>query len=104
MEGGFGHDHDIDDTYISEELESRAKWDSDFDGGCDRRVLKFREEDMCKDFKWKIGMDFSSLKQFKDAILEHSVLNCKKVKFVKNDQVYVRVVCEANCQFVAYVS
>lgn len=39
-------------------------------------------------------MEFSSLKQFKDAILEHNVLNGMDVRFEKNDANKCRVVCK----------
>ena len=51
---------------------------------------------MTKDFKFKLGMEFSSLKDFKQALMEHSVLNGKEVQFVKNDQKRVRAVCKKN--------
>jgi hypothetical protein len=59
---------------------------------------------MCATFQFRVGMEFSSLKQFKVAILEHSVLNGKHVKFVKNDVTQVRVVCKKKCKFLAFVS
>ncbi|RDX58520.1 hypothetical protein CR513_62155, partial [Mucuna pruriens] len=53
-----------------------------------------KEEDMCKTFKFRLGMEFISLKQFKDVILEHSILNENRVKFVNNDGLRVRVECK----------
>nr|KYP37207.1 hypothetical protein KK1_041613 [Cajanus cajan]KYP37210.1 hypothetical protein KK1_041616 [Cajanus cajan] len=52
---------------------------------------------MCKDYKFEVGMEFSSLQDFKDAIKEHSVLNGRQVKFLKNDKRRVRVVCKQGC-------
>ncbi|KAK7251815.1 hypothetical protein RIF29_35357 [Crotalaria pallida] len=65
--------HEIESGYNTDELES-GESDSDDDGGSRISYPKFREEEMGKDFKFKLGMEFSSLEQFKDAILEHSVL------------------------------
>ncbi|KAJ1415929.1 Transposase, MuDR, plant [Sesbania bispinosa] len=59
---------------------------------------------MCRQFKFKLGMEFSSLKEFKDAILEHSVLNGREIIFEKNDKVRARVRCSQTCDFVALVS
>ncbi|KAJ1429703.1 Transposase, MuDR, plant [Sesbania bispinosa] len=59
---------------------------------------------MCRQFKFKLGMEFSSLKEFKDAILEHSVLNGREIIFEKNDKVGARVRCSQTCDFVALVS
>lgn len=39
-------------------------------------------------------MVFSLFKQFKYAILEHNMLNGRKVKFAKNDGKICRVVCK----------
>ena len=59
---------------------------------------------MHADFQFKVGMEFSSLKQFKDAIIEHSVLNGRQLRFQKNDTLRVRVRCKENCGFMAYCS
>ncbi|XP_058784424.1 uncharacterized protein LOC131659227 [Vicia villosa] len=42
--------------------------------------------------------------EFKEAIVQWSVLNGREIKFVKNDKVKVRVVCKGNCGFLALVS
>ncbi|KAJ1389029.1 Transposase, MuDR, plant [Sesbania bispinosa] len=94
--------HDMEEEYISDELESGD--DSDVDGGERPRYPKFREEDMCKEFRFKLGMEFCSLKQFKDFVLEHSVLNGRQIRYVKNDAVRVRVACSKNCPFTIFVS
>jgi len=39
---------------------------------------------MCKEFKFTLGMEFCSLKDFKQSIMEHSILNGREIKFVKN--------------------
>ncbi|KAJ1433915.1 Transposase, MuDR, plant [Sesbania bispinosa] len=59
---------------------------------------------MCKTFKFKLGMEFTFFKEFKEAIWEHSILNEKKVKFVKNDTLRVRVVCTKNFDLTRLVS
>lgn len=53
----------------------------------------FPSFDMCKNFKFKLGMKFCLLKEF-NAIMEHSMLNGREVEFVKNDHVKVKVVCK----------
>lgn len=40
-----------------------------------------------------MGMEFSSLRQFKNDVLEHNVLNGREVRFSKNDGNRCRVVC-----------
>lgn len=59
---------------------------------------------MCKDFEFKVGMGFSILTQFKEAIMENTVLNAKEVTFIKNDKKKVRVVCSQNCGFLCLCS
>ncbi|CAI8616634.1 unnamed protein product [Vicia faba] len=84
-------EHVIDDGYITNELDSGADDDSD-----DRpSVTRFNEdENLRKEFKIKVEMKFSSLKQFKKAVLEHNVLNGREVKFAKNVGTRCRVVCK----------
>ncbi|KAJ1393213.1 hypothetical protein SESBI_35177 [Sesbania bispinosa] len=74
----------MEEDYETEELHSGTE-SSDGEGGTKPRYPRFHKEDMCKQFKWKVGMEFASLQEFKDAMLEHNILNGKEVKFVKND-------------------
>lgn len=96
--------HVMETIYSSEELDSGDDGDSeDSDGGKPKYVM-FRKEHMYKGFRFKLGMEFSSLKDFKEAVKEHSILNGKQIKFVKNDAKRVRVVCKQDCGFTALVS
>lgn len=63
-------------------------------------------EEMTKNFKFTVSMEFSSLKQFKEAILEHNVLNDREVKFRKNDANRCRVICKffKSCNYKILVS
>ncbi|XP_014495097.1 uncharacterized protein LOC106757029 [Vigna radiata var. radiata] len=97
------HEHEIIEDYNTYELSSND--DSDEDVCEDRKKFpKYREEDMTKTFKFKLGMEFKSLKDFKSALREHSVLNGKEVKFVKNHSKRVRAVCKKGCGFVIMAS
>lgn len=72
-------EHIIEEEYMTDELDSGAEDDS-----CDDRpnVVRFNEEDeITKEFIFKVGMELSSLKQFKSDILEHYVLNGRDVIF-----------------------
>ena len=91
--------HDINENYNTYDLDSDVDSDEGV-GTVDPKFCKFRPEDMNKDFKFKLGMEFGSLKDFKQALMEHSVLNGKEVKFVKNDQKRVRAICKKKCGFV----
>ncbi|KAI5418497.1 hypothetical protein KIW84_042934 [Lathyrus oleraceus] len=51
-------------------------------------------------------MEFFSLKQFKDAILEHNILNSRDVRFEKNDANKCRMVCKDSekCNYIILCS
>ncbi|CAL5193996.1 unnamed protein product [Lathyrus oleraceus] len=74
----------IEEDYMIDELDSVANEDS-----CEGMPLAIRfneeEEEMTKDFTIKVGIKFSSLKQFKKAILEYTILNGREIIFSKND-------------------
>jgi len=98
----FGQ-HEINEEYDSEQLCS----DVDIDEGvCDKvpKFVKYNAEDMNKSFKFRLEMKLCSMKDFKHALMEHSVLNGKEIKFVKNDDKRVRVVCKNKCGFLIMVS
>ncbi|WVZ21257.1 hypothetical protein V8G54_008579 [Vigna mungo] len=96
-------DHEINEEYNSDELDSDLE--SDGDGNFKRsKFKKFRQDDMNKDFRFSLGMEFGSLKEFKNALMEHSVLNGKEIKFVKNDLTRVRAKCKKKCGFLIMAS
>ncbi|KAJ1410438.1 hypothetical protein SESBI_21934 [Sesbania bispinosa] len=68
----------MEEEYESEELLSGANTNDD-DGEARPGYPRFHKEDMCNGFKWKLGMEFGSLREFKDAMLEHSILNGNEV-------------------------
>lgn len=77
----MGKEHVSEEEYMTDELDSGANDDS-----CDDRpsVIRFKEDDaLSKHFNFKVGMEFSSLEQFKKAILEHNVLIGREVRFGK---------------------
>ena len=76
--------HEIDSTYNTNELDSDV--DIDDEEGV-RRYPIFKGEKMCKEFKFRFGMEFCSLKKFKQALMEQSMLNGREIKFIKNDNV-----------------
>jgi len=94
---------DVDANYMSEELDNGSK--SDEDGNFrPRRSIGFGPHELCKEFKFRLHMQFSSLTQFKEAIMEHFVLNEKEVIFIKNIKKGARVVCSQKCGFLCLVS
>ncbi|KAK2456280.1 hypothetical protein QL285_003659 [Trifolium repens] len=81
-----------DDEYESEELGSSDPDASDEERGV--RYEKFRKDQMGKKYKFKFGMEFSSLQDFRDAIRDHNVRNGYQVRWKKNEGNRVRVVCD----------
>ncbi|KAI5446061.1 hypothetical protein KIW84_014053 [Lathyrus oleraceus] len=76
----MGKVHVIEEEHMTEEPDS---WEDD--DSCDDRpsVIRFKEDDsLSKHCTLKVGMEFSSLEQFKKAILEHNVLNGREVSRV----------------------
>ena len=50
------------------------------------------------------NMLFTTLKQFKEAIMDYVVSGGWGIRFVKNDLQRVRAVCQEGCKFVAYLT
>ncbi|WVY98174.1 hypothetical protein V8G54_030325 [Vigna mungo] len=94
---------DMNEEYNSDELDSNV--DSDEDERVKKtKFKKYRQDDMSKNFKFELGMEFCTLREFKNAVMEHSLLNGKDVKFVKNDGTRARAVCKNKCGFVIMAS
>ena len=70
--------------YESEEIE-----EVDVEG---LKHIKYNPLEMCKGFKFTLGMDFTSTEQFRNAAREYALLNGYEVKFAKNDKVRCRVI------------
>ncbi|RDY11273.1 hypothetical protein CR513_04099, partial [Mucuna pruriens] len=70
------------------------KLDSDVDSkdGIDMSIkhLIFRKETMCKNFKWRLGMKFTCLTNFKEAIMEHPVCGQVKLSLFNLCQIYLK--------------
>lgn len=60
----IAYNHEIDATYTTDELDS----DVDCEGEGMHQYLMFKAEDIERDFKFRFGMEFSSLKEFKKAL------------------------------------
>nr|XP_004489869.1 uncharacterized protein LOC101510316 [Cicer arietinum] len=90
-------------AYASEELDNS---DPDSNSNKEKRPKydQFRVEELNKNYKFKLGLEFKSLVEFKDAIREWSILNGKEIEFIKNDSIRARVICKAKCWFLALVS
>lgn len=80
---------------------------SDPDASEDEKLLKYKKfmkEHLGKDCEFKLGMEFDSLSDFKDVIIEWSVLNRREITFVKNKRDKVRVERKGKCRFLGLCS
>ncbi|XP_047172087.1 uncharacterized protein LOC124840131, partial [Vigna umbellata] len=96
-------EHDINEEYNTAELDSNVESDEDVRLKMGN-FQKYRQDDIDKNFKFEFGMEFCSLKEFKNALMEHNVLNGKELKFVKNDLNRVKAVCKNNRGFLIMAS
>lgn len=96
---------DQEDEYHSEELVSSDPDEEGNEGRIRRpKYEKFRPADLNKNYQFKVGLEFTSLNEFKDAIREWFILNGKEMNFLKNDKLRVRVECKTKCGFLTHVS
>ncbi|XP_072060158.1 uncharacterized protein [Arachis hypogaea] len=51
-----------------------------------RRYPKYNEAEMSREYVFKVGLKFKSLGQFKDTIREHTLLNGRNIRYIKNDK------------------
>lgn len=64
----------------------------------------FRPRSNAEHIRFENYMLFNSPKQFKDAITEYAMHGGWDIRFVKNDKLRVRVHCQPNSKFVAYLA
>lgn len=97
-------DDDVSDDgeYFSQELDSSDPDASDGENGI--RYEKFRPEQLNAQYEFKLGMEFNSLTQFKDAIREWKVLNGYVITFLKNESYRARAICKGRCEYLAFCS
>nr|KYP42520.1 hypothetical protein KK1_036047 [Cajanus cajan]KYP42521.1 hypothetical protein KK1_036048 [Cajanus cajan] len=93
-------EEDIEHGYASETLKS----DDSEEDGLRRKYERFNIDLLNKDFKWKLGLEFGFIKEFKEAILEYNVLNGKEIRFDFNDKKRVRARCKHCVEYSVYVS
>ncbi|XP_028791136.1 uncharacterized protein LOC114747018 [Neltuma alba] len=85
--------------------ESARSSEEDDEGEGNVNRVRYNPVEMCKEFKFVLGMEFTSIGQFKDAIREYALLHGYEIKFVKNDKVRCRVKCaHVECKWLMFVS
>jgi len=85
----------MDNEKLTNELDNASNEDSETKGKPKYDKLN-AEAEITKDFKFSIGMEFTSRHQFKDVVRELNVLNGRKIKFARNGKKNVRAVCWVN--------
>lgn len=95
-------DHEIETNYYSDDLGSSGPDASDNEN--EPKYPRFNMEELNKNYKFKVGLEFGSLEEFKEAIIEWSIMNERDIKYVKNDKVRVMVLYKGKCCFLALVS
>ncbi|XP_028804292.1 uncharacterized protein LOC114759297 [Neltuma alba] len=64
---------------------------------------KYNPDEMCKDYIFELGMEFTSITQFREAVREYSLLNGYETIYIKNDSVRCRIKC-VRCDWLIFVS
>ncbi|XP_028800308.1 TMV resistance protein N-like [Neltuma alba] len=90
---------DLEDDELYEEYAC-----DDEDNKAITRYEKYNSAQMCKEFEFKLGMEFNSVQQFREVLKEYCLLHGYDVKFLKNDKERCRVRCKKKCGWLILVS
>ncbi|KAL4316695.1 hypothetical protein AHAS_Ahas15G0310800 [Arachis hypogaea] len=80
-----GAEIDVGDISLGYDTKSLDNYDENSDEPV-RRKRYPREADMSVDYEFWLGTEFKSIAEFKEAIKEHTLLNGRDIRYVKNDQ------------------
>lgn len=84
---------DID--YVSEELETDDDMSSDYSNeGLKVKLSSFVMPKKFSDYKWELGVMFSTNEEFKGAIINYPIHNGRDLRFANNDKTRVIMVCK----------
>ncbi|XP_028755345.1 uncharacterized protein LOC114714744 [Neltuma alba] len=88
----------------TDSLKSIDESDLDLEEGVVTSSYKrYNPYEMCKDFIFKLGMEFTSIDQFREAVRDYSLMNGYETIYVKNDSVRCRIKC-VRCNWLIFVS
>ncbi|XP_016185895.1 uncharacterized protein LOC107627575 [Arachis ipaensis] len=103
-----GTEIDVGDISSGYDTESLDSYDGDSDEPVrKKRYPRYNEADMSVDYEFRLGTEFKSIAEFKEAIKEYALLNGRDIRYVKNDQVRCRVKCKGlggECPWMAFAS
>ncbi|RYR69235.1 hypothetical protein Ahy_A03g015779 [Arachis hypogaea] len=101
-------DVEVGEIFKGYETEDIDSYEGDLDDMIKKRIYpKYNEAEMSREYVFKVGLEFKSLGQFKDAIREHALLNGRDIRYIKNDKVRCRVGCrekKGKCRWIAFAS
>lgn len=96
---------DEDDSNNTPYLDSTDAESVDELGGTEQHSMYPRYNKKNHVVKFKLGMKFSSKKQFKKAIIKHGLDERRVIRFIKNDDKRVRAICDwKGCPWVCLLS
>ncbi|RZB86844.1 hypothetical protein D0Y65_026797 [Glycine soja] len=92
---------ELSDGYETKELYSAG---FEFDEEDNHKFVRYKKDELSRDFEFKIGMDICSLHKFKEAIVDHSIMNGIEVVFQPNEKVRARAKCKEKCGYEIFCS
>lgn len=94
VEEGIGEEY-----YDSEELHSCSSTDEEMLAPCKPKYAEFNESIDMQDPHFKIGMKFSSFKQFREAVRNYGIKNRVVMNFRPNNSKRCKAICKKGCPF-----
>lgn len=91
-----------DSEYDSDDLDSLAEDEDPVQAEKKKKAFPvYKDTDIPK---WRVGMIFTDHHQFREAVMKHSYLEGRMVKFTKSDRTRVKAVCRPPCQWHVFAS
>ncbi|XP_038680322.1 uncharacterized protein LOC119981316 [Tripterygium wilfordii] len=98
--GSDSDDPDFEVGYVSDELHSVHSSDDEIGQRRDRRKMpEFNTNTEMHDVVFELGMIFTSLDEFKQAIMDYAVANGREIRVDRNDKKRCQVKCKEGCPF-----
>ncbi|RYR28535.1 hypothetical protein Ahy_B01g052682 isoform A [Arachis hypogaea] len=101
-----GVESDGANSWYSEEMKTPPNSEDELesDGESDEFPI-FQEGQRFCQLQLQVGMKFNTKQEFRDAVREFTIQEGRRIKFVKNDNVRCRAVCQVEeCSWVVYAS
>ncbi|RYR47934.1 hypothetical protein Ahy_A07g033916 isoform D [Arachis hypogaea] len=101
-----GAESDGANSWHSEEIKTPPNSEDEFESdGESNEFSIFQEGQRFGELQLQVGMKFNTKQDFRDAVREFTIQEGRRIKFVKNDNVRCRAVCQVEeCSWVVYAS